>query len=268
MNILCVDDEPLVLGLTVSLCRELPDVTDVTGVSSGEEAVAWAKTHTPDICLLDIDMPDIGGLKLAELLRQKHPGVGIIFLTGYSEYAVDAFALHADGYLLKPVNRAKLAQEVAFAASRLAARPRIRVQTFGNFAVFADGKPVAFARSKARELLAYLVDREGGGVTRAEAFAALWEDENYDRSMQKQLDVIIRSLRQSLDDAGIGKICEMSRGTMRVVPEEFECDLYAFIKSGGKGPAADAFRGEYMSSYSWASLTEGWLDRMKQSAGR
>lgn len=72
------------------------------------------------------------------------------------------------------------------------------MHTFGEFDLKVDGETVDFPRAKARELLAYLIDRQGYSVSRANVFAVLFEDKQYDRSMQKQLDVIIRSLRETL----------------------------------------------------------------------
>ena len=66
----------------------------------------------------------------------------------------------------------------------------------------AENRPVSFRLSKAKEILAYLVDRQGVGVTRSEVFATVWEDQPYDRRMQKQLDVYIRSLRDTLREFG------------------------------------------------------------------
>ena len=86
---------------------------------------------------------------------------------------------------------------------------RITARTFGEFDLFVDGQPVSFPRSKAKELLAYLIDRQGGGISRATAAAVLWEDSLYDQSMQKQLDVIIRSLRSTLESVGAQDIFEM-----------------------------------------------------------
>ena len=177
--------------------------------------------------------------------------------------AVDAFRLHASGYLLKPVSTERLAAEVDYAmAGRQPGLPRrnIIVRTFGEFDVLVDGRPVVFSRARAKELLAYLIDRQGGFVTRANVFAALWEDRLYDRSMQKQLDVVIRSLRTTLEEYGIGDIVEVNRGSLRVVPERLDCDLYRFFK--GEIGAVDAYRGEYMSAYSWASLTESYMDNV------
>ena len=105
--------------------------------------------------------------------------------------------------------------------------------------------------------MAYLVDRQGSGVTRAELFAAVWEDRPYDRGMQKQLDTYIRSLRDTLREYGAEEIMELSKGILRVRPETFTCDAYRF--HAGDSEAINAYRGEYMSTYSWASMTESIL---------
>ena len=272
LRIGCVDDESLVLDFTMSLCRELEHEPEVVGFESAKEALAYIKKNECDIAILDINMPDMDGIMLAAKIKRARPETAIIFLTGYSEYAIDAYKLHAAGYLLKPVNKARLAEEVEYALStryRLISAfdadrqksdiPHIRVHTFGEFDVFVDGKPISFSRAKSKELLAYLVDRQGG-VSRAEIFAALWEDGLYDRSAQKQLDVIIRSLKDTLSEYGISEIMEVERGVLRVVPELFDCDLYRFMD--GDIDVINAYRGEYLSEYSWASLTEAYIDRL------
>jgi len=266
MKIVCVDDEMLVLGLTVSMCKELPQKPEVTGFDNAYDALAYLKNHHTDIVILDINMPDIDGIALAARIKDQHPDTSIIFLTGYSEYAVDAFALHASGYLLKPVSPERLASEIEYVLARRAPKrsgAAVVIKTFGEFEVFARGETVHFSRERSKELLAYLVDRQGGGVTRANAFATLWEDEAYDRKMQKQFDVIVRSLASTLDEYGIGYIFEMNKGLLRVVPQKFDCDLYHFIK--GETDYINSYRGEYLSSYSWASLTEAYMDRVKNA---
>jgi len=120
-----------------------------------------------------------------------------------------------------------------------------------------DDRLVSFRLAKSKEILAYLVDRQGSGVTRAELFAAVWEKGLYDRRMQKQLDVYIRSLRETLQEYGIPEIMKMEKGVLRVRPETFICDAYLFYS--GDNDAINAYRGEYMSSYSWASMTEAIL---------
>lgn len=109
-----------------------------------------------------------------------------------------------------------------------------------------DGETLAFHRAKSKELLAYLIDRNGKDITRAGIFSVLWEDAVYDRSKQKYLDVVIRSLR----DAGIEDILEIKDGYLRIRPEMLDCDLYRFLRND---PAAvNSYRGEYMEEYAWA----------------
>ena len=136
---------------------------------------------------------------------------------------------------------------------------RVRVKTFGSFEVFADGKPLHFYRSRAKEILAYLVDRQGSGISRPEIFSAIYEDEDYDRSHQKQFDVMIRSLRKTLEENGIADIMEMDGGLLRIVPERISCDLYRFFE--GDEETIRSYRGEYMSNYTWAMMTEAYMDQ-------
>ena len=269
MKIICIDDEPLILNMTVALCRELPAKPEVCGFANAKDALHWLETHTADIALLDINLPDMNGIELAARMREVDPALSIIFLTGYSEYAVDAFRLHASGYLLKPVNKQRLKEEIDLAMQRHSEQHpapekgvRVSARTFGEFDLYVNGTVVSFPRSKAKELLAYLIDRQGGSITRATAFAVLWEDGVYDRSMQKQLDVIIRSLRATLKSVGAEDILEMKQGALRICPEQLDCDLYRFL--GGDVDAVNSYRGEYMNAYSWASTTEAFLDRMQR----
>ena len=259
MRVICVDDEMLLAEYVAMLCRTLPDIEDALAFSQPGKALAWLESNTADLALLDIDMPGMDGMELAARIKQLYPNMSIIFLTGYSRYAVDAFKLRVSGYLLKPVDPDQLAREVDYALSgkRTEQHAHIEARTFGNFDLFVDSRPVTFKQAKCKELLAYLVDRRGSGVTRAEAFAILWEDRLYDRPMQKQLDVIIRSLRDSLKEAGVDSILEIKGGMLRIDPAQISCDLFRFCN--GDVSAFNEYRGEYMNGYAWASMTESYM---------
>ncbi|MBR4162791.1 MAG: response regulator [Solobacterium sp.] len=259
MKAICVDDEKLLLENVVSMCLELPEIDGATGFIRAKDALDWLETNHADIALLDIDLPGINGLELASIIKKKWPDTAIIFLTGYSQYAVEAFALRASGYLLKPVTKEQLAKDVAYALSGREKKlnGHIVVQTFGNFDIFVDGKPVYFKMARCKEMLAYLIDKRGTSVTRAEIFSVLWENRVYDRKMQKQLDVYIRSLRDTLQEYSIENIFELRKGTLRIYPEYLTCDVYLFFD--GDRDAVNLYRGEYMSSYSWANLTQNLM---------
>ena len=215
--------------------------------------------HPADVAILDINMPQIDGITLAARIKEAHPQTAILFLTAYKEYAFDAYSVHPTGYLLKPVSQEKLASELryAYGAPRRASHAHVHIKTFGAFDVYVDDRPISFKLARSKEILAYLVDKQGSGVTRAELFAAVWEDRLYDRKMQKQLDTYIRTLRETLQEYGIGQILEMEKGVLRVKPDTFVCDAYLFYS--GDSDTINAYRGEYMSSYSWANMTEAIL---------
>ena len=257
MSVICVDDEKLLADHVTELCRALPLVDEALSFSRPAQALEWLENHPADLALLDIDMPGMDGMEFAARIKEEHPKTAIIFLTGYSRYAVDAFRLRVSGYLLKPVDPGQLAEEVEYAFAGQKQHAHIEARTFGNFELLVDGRPVPFKQAKCKELLAYLVDRRGSGVSRAEAFAILWEDRPYDRPMQKQFDVIIRSLRDSLRDAGVEFIFEMKSGMLRIVPEKISCDLFRFCS--GDVSAFNEYAGEYMNGYAWATMTESFM---------
>ena len=259
MKTICVDDEPLAVEYTLRQCTRLPEIEEAKGFTDSLLALDYLRAHPVDLAILDINMPQIDGITMAARIKQISPQTEILFLTAYKEYAFDAYAVHPTGYLLKPVSQEKLAAEVAYVSrEQHPSMPvHIYIKTFGAFDVYVEDVPVSFKLAKAKELLAYLVDKQGSGVTRAELFAAVWEDSLYDRRMQKQMDVYIRSLRETLQEYGISEIMEMEKGVLRVKTDAFVCDAYLFYS--GDSDVINSYRGEYMSSYSWASMTEAIL---------
>ncbi|MCI0436487.1 MAG: response regulator transcription factor, partial [Gemmatimonadetes bacterium] len=103
---LVVDDEQPARDRLRQLLSANPDVEVVGEAEDGLQAIERVQELTPDLVMLDIQMPGCSGLEVAASLGRPRPA--IIFCTAYDQYAVDAFELHAVDYLLKPVNRARL----------------------------------------------------------------------------------------------------------------------------------------------------------------
>ena len=129
----------------------------------------------------------------------------------------------------------------------------IVVKCFGTFEVYAKGEKLTFKRSKTKELFAFLVDRNGAGVTVAEIGVALWENDEEQKN-QNYIHQLFRDLRQTLEAIGMEEIFERNNYLYSVNPEKIDCDYYSYLKTGKPG-----FIGEYMSQYSWAEETCGLL---------
>ena len=70
-------------------------------------------------------------------------------------------------------------------------------------------------------------------------------------------NTVIRAIRSTLEEAGVGDLFFMKHGSMRILLEKISCDVYRLFR--GDPEAVNSYRGEYMSVYSWASITEGCL---------
>ena len=252
MNVICVDDESIILKRNISILGKLDQVTSVEGFTRPRDALEHLEKNQVDIIFADINMPDMNGLEMAEIIHQKWPDTALIFLTAYNEFAVEAFKVRATGYLVKPVEKEDFEEEINNVLSKMKPRSNklAEVRTFGNFELLIDDKLVAFARSKSKEILAYLVCKNGTGVTRRELAAVLWEDAPYDYSKQKQLDVYIRSLIDTLKKNNIEEIVENGNGQLRVRPQLIDCDYYRYL--AGDAQAISMYCDEFMDAYSWA----------------
>ena len=143
----------------------------------------------------------------------------------------------------------------------LPAEKRIRVQTFGNFEVFCNGTPIHFRRSRTKELFAYLIDRRGAGSTMGELVSILWEGRPDSAGVRSQLRSLITDLRGAFRSVGESGVIIKQRDLIAVDPNRVDCDYYHFL--AGDRAAVNAFRGEYMSNYSWAEITVGALQQKK-----
>src|SRR5215470_16186147 len=117
MRILIVDDESLARAFLAEQIATIPGMQLVGAAANGFEAVKLAEDLTPDLMLLDVQMPKLSGFEVLELLGARAPAV--IFVTAFDEFALRAFQVHAVDYLLKPVEPPRLAAALERAAERV-----------------------------------------------------------------------------------------------------------------------------------------------------
>lgn len=118
MRVLVCDDEEMARKRLVRLLTAMPDVVVAGEIDDGAKLASAVAEHRPDAVLLDIQMPGLNGMDAAALLGERGPAV--VFCTAHAEHAVDAFALGACDYVLKPVEAGRLARALARVQPRAA----------------------------------------------------------------------------------------------------------------------------------------------------
>ncbi len=116
MKVLIVDDEKPARDRLKQLIADFGNYEVVAEAANGEQALAMAATHDPDVVLLDIRMPGVDGIETAHHLNAMETPPAVVFTTAYDEYAIDAFEARAIGYVLKPVRRERLEKALEHAA--------------------------------------------------------------------------------------------------------------------------------------------------------
>jgi hypothetical protein len=129
----------------------------------------------------------------------------------------------------------------------------IFVRTFGHFDVFVDGVPVKFSSSKEKELLALLIDRNGGTLSSHDAISYLWEDEAIDDKISNRYRKLAMNLKNTLSDYGIEHIVINNHGVRNIDVNAITCDYYEMLR--GNEQYRKTFHNVYMSDYSWAEDT-------------
>ena len=145
LTAMVVDDEQLACDELSYLLKDFPEVEVIATASNGLEAVDLIRKLEPEVVFLDVHMPGLDGIGAVRRLRERDTDLPyFVFVTAYDQHAVEAFRLEALDYLLKPVDRIRLAETIE--------RARRGIQEKKNPSVSAGGgtaaKPVAAPRSK------------------------------------------------------------------------------------------------------------------------
>ena len=250
MIAIAVDDEALMLGALVKAISASPDISEVVKFSNCDEALEFAKNKSIDVAFLDINMRGMGGLALAENIIAARPNCKIVFCTGYEEYAIPAFKLHASGYLMKPISAEDVQAEINNIKGVKEKEKLLKVKCFGNFEVYGKEEKLVFKRVKTKELFAFLIDRKGAGLTAKQICAVLFQDDTDDAKNSAYLRQLVMDLKNTLKSVGAEAVLCHEKPYYRIDTSLIECDYLSYLEVG-----KPEFHGEYMMQYSWAEET-------------
>ncbi len=172
-RIVVVDDEKKALERFGRLIAEEANITLLASFTNPHEAIQYIKNEKVDIVFADIEMPEISGLEMADLIAEINPSIDVVFVTAYSQYALQAFQVHAVGYLLKPIEVEDIRKQMNQIIKRRELRSsepqkkKCVIQCLGQFLCYRNEQEFFNWRtSKAEELLGFLLHYRGKLVSK------------------------------------------------------------------------------------------------------
>lgn len=211
MKVIIVDDEQLLVNELKKMISLLdPEIEIVGAYTDSLQALQELPTVQPDAAFLDIELPDLNGVILAEKFHKLDPALKVIFITAYNNYASEAFNVNAVDYLLKPVRPERLQKALQKAGgnsphAELVDFSQVKIQSFGKFGIYLGEKPVIWSRTKQKELFAYLLHCEDQWVDKYKICEDLWPGCKPDKALAN-LQTAVWAIRKTLKSERIPNI--------------------------------------------------------------
>ena len=265
MTILAVlENDQAIPPFMQMLTKLMPDA-ELLCFGNALPALAAARKTEIDIALLDVALPELNGIDFGQYLQDLYPFVNLIYLSEGPEKAFDAMRQHASGYLLKPAGEENIRDELSDLRhpAEQKKQKRLFAQTFGNFELFADGRPVVFKYTKTKEILALLINNRGAQTTNGEIIATLWEDDGDPEKKASYLSNLRQDLQNTFTRLKLNGIILKQRGSLAIAADRIECDLYDWLEK--RQESRYHYLGDYMNQYSWPEVMHAELDEISWS---
>ena len=290
-RVIAVDDEQLSIKRFEHIIQNENRISLIGSFTSPEDSLAFVKENTVDIAFLDIEMPGITGLELAEKILEIDPYISIIFVTAFDQYALEAFKAHAIGYLLKPLDISELSAQLDILEKSKQPREisatgndssqsndvRLMVKCIGQFSCYVSGhesEPISFRTTKTAELFALLIHHYAAPMSKFSILDELFPDVDYEKS-NKLFYVSCSYLRSAFAKFNLTDVMIRENDSYRLNTTIISCDYISLMdteKSLASASletlerAASYCGGEYLAgkSYEWALETKAYIETLSR----
>ncbi len=239
MRVLIVEDELDTLSEIEDCLRCYDEIIEIESCSNPLLAIKAYRSQSFDAALLDIQMPEMSGLELAECLSAMSPGISFIFITAYNNYATEAFELNAVDYILKPIrqerlNKAldKIKKELSEKLNAAVTPPGdVSIRTFGKMVVSSGENILKWKRHKSSEIFAYLLHQQGAPVHKEKLCEMMWPEYDPQKALT-YLQTIMYQLRKNLAEIGTDRITiEYADHCYRLILNGVRYDVDLFLEA-------------------------------------
>ncbi|SET34566.1 Two-component response regulator, SAPR family, consists of REC, wHTH and BTAD domains [Natronincola peptidivorans] len=194
------------------------------------KALEAVKAIQPQVAFIDIDLPEMDGITLAEKLLEQNSAMMIVFITSYNQYAVQAFDLNAIDYILKPIKEERFNRMVERIKNEINMRKQhtaetLKIKTFEELSVTIGELPVKWQRIKAKELFAYLLMHHGSYVHKERIIENLLPEYEPEKALQI-LQTSVCKIRNLFSQIKNILRLEYSSNGYCLIIEEGECDYF------------------------------------------
>lgn len=231
-----MDDEPLALVSMKKHLNEFDNIEVIRTFTTAKDVLKEGPTLDFQVAFLDVEMPGMSGLEVAQLLKTWDKNICIIFVTAYRDYAVQAFDVQSLDYLLKPVSKSRLEitinriqklfqKNLSSEKTRTHQKPMLQIRCFGEFVVSFDDKVIHWRTIKSKELFAFLFLQLHMPVPRDNILDSLWSDTDVKKA-RVQLHTTVSYLRTTLSFYGYTDVIEYANGCYILKLNDFQCDAF------------------------------------------
>jgi two-component system LytT family response regulator len=230
LRAIIVDDEELSVKRLQRILAESDQIEICQTFLNPLEAYKFVQANPIEVAFLDISMPEINGMSLSSLLLAHDAAIDVVFVTGYDNYAVQAFDMSALDYLLKPVTAERLERTLVKLSkkqrSAAAVEPRITVLLFNGLKIYRTGQePLKLRSPKTEELFAYLACKKR--VSREDVIDTLWSGMVPEKAL-KNLNSTLYYIRKAISTIQIGNYVQSDSHEIWIEESSIYCDLYEF----------------------------------------
>lgn len=237
LSAVIVDDEIPVLNLLKMFLQKTGQVNIVGTFISPKEALKNIINIKPDVVFLDIEVPGMNGLELANHLIEQNDELIIVFVTGYNQYALEAFEVNALDYILKPVNPSRIQKCISRLMKLKAPRNEKdvniieqRICCFGDFEVYGNKGLIKWPTRKVEEVFAYCIVHRDFNIEGWELGEILWPGADPEK-IKTNLHTSFFRLRKTIKENGLNieiNSKKAGKGGYRCDLMNFNCDLVDF----------------------------------------
>lgn len=258
-----VDDEIIAIKRMVRLLEKVEGISVCSTFDNPHDVIKYIKENSIDIAFLDIEMPGITGIALAEEIEAINPKTEVVFITAYDKYSLDAFDAGAVGYILKPIELEEIKKQISRHRNRHISSNnnyKLNIECFGGFTITnkSESSHIHFRTEKATQLFAYLVSRLGKPVSKYKLFSIFWENMN-EKQASSNLYSTCYTIKKSLKEHGYENVL-LKRNNMYYIDfNNINCDILEFIKiyetKKHLNKVSQIYKAEIFESccYSWTS---------------